>query len=304
MRKILLFTLLLVGISSFSQDILASAELGAENIHELNLEASFVNVFIENGEKTYFKGVIYGNGEEGDYDFKTDIVGSTLVIKVVSANSGRFKWDWNNVKESRIDLTIPYGVNIKVDNSSGDIKARGLRSSEATFKSSSGDIKLANVVGNLTIETSSGDIQIDGLIGDSRLASTSGEHELTNLKGNIKTKASSGDITISGFDGEIVARATSGDIKIRGGKGTLEVETTSGNIDGNEITLTGHASFDATSGNIAIDFTNHLDEMSFDLRATSGDLNVGQRSADKKLIVEGGGYRVTGVSSSGDQDYN
>ena len=124
------------------------------------------------------------------------------------------------------------------------------------------------------------------------------------MKGSIKSTASSGDITFIDFDGDLEIEATSGDVELKTGKGTLSVRTSSGEIDGDEITLTGDADFDATSGNIEVDFTNDLSDLSFDLSATSGDLEVGRQEAEKRLKIERGGYTVRGVTSSGDQEYN
>jgi len=296
--------LIAVGISFnlLAQDIIAKAELKAENVDKVSVEGKFVDVYVNRGDEVYFKGLIKGNGEEGDYRFDTDIVGSTLVIRVVNTKS---KYNWKNyrINESRIDLTIPEGTVLDIDNSSGDIKVANLRATESKLEASSGDITLRGVICNLDIETSSGDIEITDLVGDSEIESTSGDQEYRNVKGTIESKASSGDITFSDFNGDLDIEATSGDIELRKGSGALQVRTTSGEIDGEGITLTGDADFDATSGNIEIDFTNDIGDLSFELTATSGDLEVGSREAEKRLRIERGGYTVRGVTSSGDQQY-
>ena len=291
---------LTLGLSA--QNIMAKAELEAENVDEVRVDGAFVDVYIKKGDRVYFSGIIEGNGDEDDYRFDTDIVGSSLVIRVVSSNS-TYNWKNRRITKSRIDITLTDGVKIDIDNSSGDINVANLRASESKIEASSGDVTLRSVVSNLEIETSSGDIDIDGLVGDSRIESTSGDQSLYDLKGNIKTQASSGDITVSKFDGSIDLEATSGDIEIRGGEGKLEVRTTSGEIEGRDILLTGDSYFDATSGDIDMDFENDLSELSFDLRATSGDLEVGSRSAEKRLMIDRGGIKVSGVTSSGDQEY-
>jgi len=286
-----------------AQRVMAEAELEAENVDEVRIEGSFVDVYIKKGDRVYFSGIIEGNGEEDDYRFETDIIGSALVVKVVNT---RNKYNWRNrrITKSRIDVTITEGVKLDIDNSSGDVHVANLRAPESTIKASSGDITLRSIVTNLELETSSGDIDVDGLIGDSRVESTSGDQRLLGLKGNMRTRASSGDITVSKFEGSLSIEATSGDIQIRGGKGTLDVRTTSGEIEGDDILLTGDATFDATSGDIEMDFENDLSELSFDLRATSGDLEVGNRSAEKRLMIDRGGYKITAETSSGDQEYD
>ncbi len=301
MKKLIIAVLVGVTYSSFSQNILAKAELEAENIDEVRVEGSFVDVYVKSGDRVYFKGEITGSGDEGDYRFETDIVGKTLVIRVDrKTNRG---WKNYRINESRIDLTITDGVKLDIDNSSGDINVANLRASSSRIEASSGDITLRSIVSNLEVETSSGDIDIDGLTGDSEIESTSGDQEIYNTKGNIETRASSGDITVSGFNGKIEIQATSGDLEIRKGVGAIKARTTSGEIDGYAIEVNDNCYFDASSGNIEIDFTNDLDELSFDLTATSGDLEVDGRSGEKRLVIDRGGIKITGTTSSGDQEY-
>ncbi|MEP0984249.1 DUF4097 family beta strand repeat-containing protein [Ekhidna sp.] len=301
MKKLIVAFILPLSFAAFSQNTLAKAELEAENVDEVRIEGLFVDVYVNSGDRVYFKGIITGSGDEGDYSFDTDIVGKTLVIRV----DRKTNRNWKNYRlnESRIDLTIVDGVRLDIDNSSGDVNVANLRASESKIEASSGDITLRSIVANLDVETSSGDIDIDGLTGDSDIESTSGDQEIFNSTGNIETRASSGDITISGFNGKIEVQTTSGDVEIRKGVGAIKARTTSGEIDGYAIEINDNCYFDATSGNIEIDFTNDLDELSFDLTATSGDLEVGNRSGEKRLVIERGGLKVIGTTSSGDQEY-
>ncbi|WP_425391154.1 DUF4097 family beta strand repeat-containing protein [Ekhidna sp.] len=301
MKKILIVITILCSTISYGQNILAKAELEAENIDEVRIEGSFVDVYVNSGERVYFKGKITGNGDEGDYEFDTEIVGKTLVIRV--DRNAKPNWKSYRLNESRIDLTITDGVRLDIDNSSGDVSVANLRASESRIEASSGDITLRSIVANLEVETSSGDIDIDGLTGDSEIESTSGDQDIFNTRGNIETRASSGDITVSGFNGKIEIQATSGDVDVRKGVGALKIRTSSGEIDGYGIEVNDNCYLEATSGNIEIDFINDLDELSFDLTATSGDLEVGNRSGEKRLVIDRGGYKINGTTSSGDQEY-
>ncbi|WP_462250270.1 DUF4097 family beta strand repeat-containing protein [Ekhidna sp.] len=301
MKKIVFTLAIAVSLSAFSQNILAKAELEAENIDEVRIEGSFVDVFVNKGDRVYFKGKITGSGDEGDYRFETDIVGKTLVIRVDRQRDR--SWKNYRITESRIDLTIVDGVKLDIDNSSGDVNVANLRASTSKIEASSGDITLRSIVANLEVETSSGDIDIDGLTGDSEIESTSGDQDIYNSKGDIETRASSGDITISGFKGEIEVQATSGDVEIRKGIGSIRARTSSGNIDGYGIELNDNCYFDATSGDIEIDFINDLQDLSFDLTATSGDLEVGNRSGEKRMVIDRGGIKISGTTSSGSQEY-
>ncbi len=301
-KQILVLSLSFYALQATSQNIMAQAELEAENIKEVRVEGFFVDVYVNRGDKVYFKGVIEGNGDEDDYRFDTDISGSSLIIKVIYTKN-KYNWRDRKITKSRIDITITDGVQLDIDNSSGDVNVANLRASESRIEASSGDITLKSIIANLEVETSSGDIEIDGLVGDSEIESTSGEQDLNDIQGTIQARASSGDISISNFEGNLELKATSGDIEIRNGEGKLEIRTTSGEIDGDNITLTGDARFDATSGNIEMDFTNDLTDLSFFLTATSGNLEVGSQSGEKRLVIDRGGYKVEGVTSSGSQEY-
>ena len=245
MKKLIFVAAVLVVSPLLSQNILAKAELEAENVDEVRIDGSFVDVYVNRGEKVYFKGKITGSGDEGDYRFETDIVGKTLVIRVDRVKDR--SWRNYRITESRIDLTIVDGVKLDIDNSSGDINVANLRASSSKLEASSGDITLRSVVSNLEVETSSGDIDIDGLTGDSEIESTSGDQDIFDTKGNIETRASSGDITVSGFDGKIKVQATSGDVEIRKGIGSIRARTSSGNIDGYSIELNADSYFEANA---------------------------------------------------------
>lgn len=297
-----LITLVILSGQVLAQTTIASAELEAQNVTEVRIEGSFCDVYVERGNRNYLKAVIKGKGEVGDYRFDTEISGSTLLIKVVRRE--KRSWKGYNLTESKIDLTIKEGVRLDIDNSSGDIFVADLTTEESKIEANSGDITLKRIKADLEVETSSGDVSINEMIGSLDLQSTSGDQRLYNVDGNIDSRASSGDITVADFIGNLELEATSGDIDVRGGVGRLDLRTTSGGIEGNDIDLNGNAYFKASSGSIEIDFINEIRELSFDLTASSGNLDVGNRSGEKKLYIDRGGYMVVGVTSSGDQEYD
>lgn len=296
----MILTVLFMGGATFGQTILASAELEAKNIKEVRIEGRFCDVYVEQGSRNYLDAVIRGRGEKGDFEFDTEISGSTLLVKVIKNDRSWRGW---NLNESKIELTIKEGVRLDIENSSGDVYVTGLDAEDSEIEATSGDITLKRIIANLEVETSSGDIDINGLVGELEMESTSGDQQIYNTEGNIDTRASSGDITISDFNGDLELEATSGDVELRGGIGVVAVQTSSGNIDGNDIELTGNAYFKAGSGDVEIEFVNNIEDLSFDLTATSGNLDVGRRSGEKKLYIDRGGYKVVGVTSSGNQEY-
>lgn len=299
--KILLFTLgtLFTFFVALAQNTLAKVELEAENVSSVRLDGLFCNVVITPGTTTYFKGIIEGSGNPDDYEIFTKIDGDELVIEVDKRGSS-----WNRITRSLLELTLKPGVSVYVDNTSGDIIAEGIEADEFSFEATSGDIELENIMGNLRINTTSGDVEIDGAKGRIEIESTSGDQELRSTAGDVEFKSTSGEISIRGFDGEIIGQATSGDISLSDGTGMLRLRTTSGEIEGNAITLTGDCEFNSNSGDVEMDFTNSIEELSFDLEASSGDLRVGNRSGEDELYIKRGGYLIRGVTTSGSQRYS
>lgn len=301
MKQALVLLAVIFASQLTAQNILASSELEAQNISEVRVEGSFCDVIVERGDRNYVNAMIRGRGDKGDFEFETEVSGSTLIVKVKRNDRG--SWRGYNLTESKIKLTLRDGVRLDIDNSSGDVFVSDLTAEDSKIEATSGDITLKRVNANLEVETSSGDISINELEGELEVESTSGDQRIYNTTGNIDTNASSGDITITDFNGEVEIEATSGDVDLRGGMGRLTVRTSSGNIEGDDIELTGNAYFKATSGDIEIDFENDLSDLSFDLTASSGSLDVGNKSGEKKLYIERGGIKVVGVTSSGDQEY-
>ena len=301
MKNLFLFfsALLFVG-SAAAQNILAAAELEAQNISKVKIRGSFVDVEVTEGNKVYFEGVIRGNGDKGDYKFITNIEGDALVIEVKSNTNS---WSSSRTRDSYIKLQITKGVELDIDNSSGDIEINYLDAAESKIGASSGDVTLLGVVSDLEIRTSSGDIVAKNVKGDLSVRTTSGDHEYYDVTGDLAIVATSGDIFVEDFNGKLTLESTSGDVELEEANGEFEIRSTSGSIEGYNVLLKGDAFFKASSGDIEIDFENDLDDLSFDLSSSSGDIKVGSDSADKKLKISRGGYEVTGITSSGEQRY-
>jgi len=177
--------------------------------------------------------------------------------------------------------------------------------------------------------TSSGDIKISGLHGDLSLESGSGDLVLDHITGTVKTQSGSGDVRADAISGPFSAEASSGDIRLEEeAKGDVQIHTGSGNIEAKGVD--GSLRVEAGSGDVSLDgfpaggwqartgsgnLTLHLDPRSaFDLDAStnSGDLHVGravsitvQGNLDAmrhsiKGTVGSGGPMITAHTGSGD----
>lgn len=298
-RQILLVLLVLLTTHiSVGQNILASEEFEGDNIAEVIIRNTFCDVNLEGGNKLYFKGVIEGRGDEGDFEIITDLDGDRLEIVVKSRTRN---WNWNKISRSRLDLKIPAGTKIYVESSSGDTYGRSLSGAEIEIEATSGDIDLSDISADVRVVVTSGDVEIEDMTGRLEVESTSGDVNLDDIDGNIRTRSTSGDLEIRQFSGDIQSRSTSGEITVSRGKGALSLRSTSGNIEGYDLEITDDLYLQASSGEIEIELVNDMEDLNFELETGSGDLRAGRRSGEKDLYIKrGDGFWVRGVTSSGD----
>lgn len=285
---------------SVGQNVLASTEFEGDNIAEVVIRNTFCDVNLEGGNKLYFKGVIEGRGDRGDFEIQTELDGDRLEIIVRSRTRN---WNWNKISRSRLDLTVPAGTEVYVENTSGDTYGRSLSGSEIEIEATSGDIDLSDISADVRIDVTSGDIEIEDMTGRLEIESTSGDLDLNDIDGDIRTRSTSGDVEIRQFSGNIQARTTSGELTVSRGKGALNLRTTSGNIEGYDLEITDDLLLEASSGEIEIELVNDIEDLNFELESGSGDLRAGRRSGEKDLYIKrGDGFWVKGVTTSGDID--
>jgi DUF4097 and DUF4098 domain-containing protein YvlB len=142
------------------------------------------------------------------------------------------KGSWGNSAYAYLDLEIALPDNVPVEaiDSSGDAAFEQLAALNLT--DSSGDLKLRNIAGALTLTDSSGDLSIDGA-GSVKLSDSSGDIQISRVRGDVEVLVdSSGDMRITAVDGSVtVQQDTSGNIHVEQVKGSVTVNAdTSGDI--------------------------------------------------------------------------
>ena len=203
-------------------------------------------------------------------------------------------------------VTAPANANMLVHTSSGDISITGV-TGEVELTSSSGDVTARNIAHGLAATTSSGDITLSRVGGRLEVQTSSGDVQLDQgqvMDANVQT--SSGEIDLSGVSGALTLGSSSGDVTVRDAHdGRLSIQTQSGEVNytGN---LAGDSSITTSSGDVKL----HLPAGSgFALSAStgSGDLQSGfdlrdRQQGDRSLsgIVGAGGAALKIATSSGD----
>lgn len=227
-----------------------------------------------------------------------------------SANGGTIRvWverDFSLVSRphrGRLVIRIPADIPVSVETSTGSVDLRGTRGGDLRVETTTGSMEVDDVGGGGTLRSTTGSISIEECTGSFDVRSTTGSIRVDRLEGDLRTTSSTGEQRLSRIVGDIDARATTGGIEIEDTNGRLAVRTSTGSIVGDEVTLTVNSSFEATTGRIEIDVTNNLDELEFDLRSTTGSLQVGDERSQRRLFFGGTGITVTGSTSTGSQHY-
>ena len=214
-----------------------------------------------------------------------------------------------------LDVSTSSG-NITISNTGGEVNSQSSFgnqkfddiSGNITLRSSSGGVVISNVKGNADITTSFGHQNLSGINGNIKLNSSSGDISVKKLTGNAIIKSAFGQQVLEFIEGDITSTSNSGDIRVADHKGQLSLKTSFGNIRGKNITLLNSSEFKATSGSITMNFTNKLEDLSFDLVSATGNLSIQKaevkKKADKELHYGSGPITIKGVSNYGNQSYD
>lgn len=167
--------------------------------------------------------------------------------------------------EMKLSIEVPPGVTVEM-------------------RSSSGDLRTANLAGIQRLTTTSGDIAVEGATGPVQASVTSGDIEATGIAA-ARLRSVSGDISVEGASGALTAGTTSGDIRVRGAADSLRLDSVSGEID-----------LDGAARAVAIGTTSG----SVSARGIVGPLSATTSSGDLDLRAHAGLLRADISSVSGD----
>jgi hypothetical protein len=289
--------LLLVATLSYAQNVIVDANKSYANIKSVEVNGGWLDVTYEGGSSSEVKVAAYLESNETNQDIVFVTLGDVLKISY-ERNSNNSSW--NNKSKGYIKITGPREVALQLRNSSGSLMVNNVSNIETVLKVSSGKISASSINGNLDIQASSGSLKIDGVKGNVIAGVTSGNADISNVTGNVQYKSTSGSLDAENVGGEIDVTLTSGNARLTN-IGTLgSLRFTSGNIKAENAGLGDNTSFSGTSGSFKVQTPSDLKAYNFSLKASSGNVKVGNVSTGKSLEMNNGsGPWVKGNISSG-----
>lgn len=305
------------------------------DVTSLEVNGVFCQVSIEavGGDVVEFDGKVSSSPQTDELKILYKQTGTDLKVWVEMPKR------WNSTTSGSLVFKVPRSTNVKVDNVSGNVTAKGLAGSSLVLKSVSGNVQSNAVASNLKAETVSGNVVITTVDGNLNASSVSGNVEVTQVSGqlnastvsgrlmvkkvqgqtsassvsgdlevmdvnsNLSVKTTSGSIVAGNVKGDVDCQSTSGQIKLSGINGSIKAKTVSGDINGLNVMLSGQSSFNTMSGSVSMSLLNPADAVSFDLKSFSGKLNARGIIGKERLSVQKGSVKVYGETFSGSQTY-
>lgn len=175
---------------------------------------------------------------------------------------GRNSWLFDSPGNPQIEVRVPAGINLNIENGSGDTGIRGVRG-ELLIRSGSGDIEISDTGGSLEIVTGSG------------------------------------EVTVERFVGDLAIETASGDVEMEECVGRFAVDLASGSVDGRRMEFRDTSRFTTASGDIEIEMRNDLSDFRYRMATASGDLRWGDTRGGRELSGGGGQYELVLESASG-----
>jgi hypothetical protein len=244
---------------------------------------------------------------------------------VIKRSRGSFVSNNCNTASGIVNLNIPSGTSIVIQNTYGNSVVSGVSAPVCEVRTSSGDVTLASIkaavkvvtsygdlnassiTGDLTARLSSGSATVSNVTGNVDVVSTYGDQQLSDITGNLKANGSSGNIRISNLNGDVNANTTYGDISINNFKGSARLISSSGSINGEKVELTANSTFVTTYGDVKMNLINPLEALSFELATTYGEISIDKNGEkftnDSRLNLKRGNILIKATSSSGDQTF-
>lgn len=174
-----------------------------------------------------------------DLDLTQDRRGDRLDIASETGDSdwGTVNWFGSTYAYIDVNIAIPAGLIIDLDDGSGDINLADV-SGDFSIDDGSGGIEIARVTGDVQINDGSGDVRVEEVTGSVRLEDGSGDMELSGISGDVNVlDDGSGDIRIETVGGNVtIDDDGSGDIRVRDVAGSFETgDTGSGDVDYSDV---------------------------------------------------------------------
>jgi hypothetical protein len=279
-----LFALLLLASTTWAtaQNVLVNTTKKYPNIKEIEVESGWLDVSYVGGSSAEVAVEAYLTSNVTDQDIVFVTVGDVLKI---SYKHGTGKYNWNSKNKGYIKITGPVALALQVRGTSGEISIQNLESKLTTLQLTSGNVAATQIKGDLTLTATSGNLLAKAIDGNVKAKLTSGNTTIDGVQGTVNYGSASGNFTAKNIGSQLDVQLTSGNAKLENVKELGTMRITSGNMTAVNAGLGPKTQFNGTSGNFTVQTPSTLIGFNYELRATSGNLRVGNTTKEKSMDI-------------------
>jgi DUF4097 and DUF4098 domain-containing protein YvlB len=230
---------------------------------ELDLDTGDITLSPTTSENTELTQTLHFTSEKP----QTQIEVIDGVLHITSACVGA-QW----VCGADFEVKVPSSISALAVTSTGDIRIENLLG-VVDASTTTGDIEISEAA-EVTAESNTGDITISGALETSATVTT-GDITLRDLTGNVEAISTTGDIEAENILGDAFLSTTTGDISAQA-LSSVEVsaETNTGDINLDLISEVESLSANATTGDIFVSLPTG--EYNIETSTTTGDVSISQ----------------------------
>lgn len=138
-------------------------------------------------------------------------------------------------RHPRMDITLILPENrfldLDIKTSRGDITLTDVQAmKEMKIQTGSGNLKLWDVVGDITGKTLNGDVELYRIFGRANVTSNGGNMKGRGITGDVVLSSLVGNISLNGAESDIEVSTKNGNLMVDGAEGTLRAESLNGRI--------------------------------------------------------------------------
>ena len=145
----------------------------------------------------------------------------TAVLKAYF-EQGRGFFNFGDSASVQLDVRMPEGLHLEVDDGSGSIEVSNVRG-DIILDDGSGSIKMVDVGGKVEIDDGSGSISVQGVGGDISINDGSGSITVRGVAGSVTVDDGSGGIDVSDVEEDLII--------VEDGSGGLDFSNINGRVE-------------------------------------------------------------------------
>jgi hypothetical protein len=273
-----------------------------KNVHKLEVKGEFCNVFLKGNSGTELRlqgrvgngggdQIVMGNKTyaKSEYLIKYTFKDGLLMVWIERVHLEKRRRIEEN-SNSILDFTVPEGVELLINTSSGNIVMSGTTTKLADLRSRFGNITATDIHAELHLKASSGNIKAVNVQGDVRSGCDFGNSSFDHIKGNLWVTGSSGHVTVTDLTGNAEVTTSFGNQKYINVQGHLKANASSGGIRVQKIK--GNVFSTTAFG------TQHFEDVEGDIRSTasSGNIKIERSKGELELSTSFGSIKGNDVT--------